>query len=152
MNDTQTNVGGWNGSLMRTTIIPEFINCLPSDLQSVLKAVNKYTDNTGNQSAQASDVTATQDKVFLLAEYEVFGSSSFANQYEQNKQAQYDYYKNSNSKMMYNDQRPGYSVYWWERSVYADSGYSFSAVSNSGGKNSTNPQNSCGFAPAFVVG
>lgn len=150
MNDTNINVGGWNGSLMRTTTIPEFISCLPSDLQNALKAVNKYTDNTGNASVQASDVTATQDKVFLLAEYEIFGVWSLANQYEQNSQAQYDYYKNGNSTIMYNDQKTDRVVEWYTRSAYyGDSSRFCSSINDHIEVRSTN---SLGFAPAFVVG
>lgn len=154
MNDTATNVGGWNGSLMRTTTIPEFINCLPSDLQDALKAVNKYTDNTGNASAQASDVTVTQDKVFLLAEYEIFGVRNSANQYEQNKQAQYDYYKNktANDRIMYNDQRTGTAVILCERSARYGNTRHFCTVNNYGGTDYIDASNSQGFAPAFVVG
>lgn len=152
MNDTQTNTGGWNGSLMRTTTIPEFISCLPSDLQSALKAVNKYTDNTGNASNVQANVTATQDKVFLLAEYEVFGARTYANQYEQNSQAQYDYYKNGNSKIMYNDQLTGTAVRWWERSAYYTNVYYFCSVTDSGTARYYDASDSYGFAPAFVVG
>lgn len=153
MNDTNTNVGGWNSSLMRTISIPEFISCLPSDLQDALKVVNKYTDNTGNASGQASDVTATQDKVFLLAEYEIFGVRTRANQYEQNSQAQYDYYKNGNSKIKFNDQSGSVNtVYWWGRSALYNNGKRFCAVENNGGVNIDDANHSLGFAPAFVVG
>ena len=152
MNNTYTNVGGWNGSLMRTATIPEFINCLPSDLQDVLKAVNKYTDNTGNSSDVAANVTATQDKVFLLAEYEIFGARSYANQYEQNSQAQYDYYKNGNSKIIYNDQVTGTAVIWWERSPSYKSKRPFCCVNFDGEAANSNAHNSLGFSPAFVVG
>ena len=154
MNDTSTNIGGWGSSLMRTTIIPEFKNCLPSDLKSVLKAVTKYTDNTGNLFSSADKVTATQDNIFLLAEYEIFGSITKANQYEytNGKQAQYDYYKSGNSKKMYNDQSTGNVVIWWMRSPYQDDSQRFCCV-GSGGAMTTNLANSSsGFAPGFCVG
>lgn len=153
MNNTNTNVGGWNGSLMRNTTIPEFINCLPSDLQSVLKTVNKYTDNVGGGSDVAENVTATQDKVFLLAEYEIFGSRTSANQYEQYSQAQYDYYKNktANDIKMYNDQDTSTAVPWSERSTYFNA-RDFCCVYANGEAGSLNANISLGFAPAFVVG
>lgn len=154
MNNTATSAGGWNGSFMRTTIVPEFISCLPSDLQSVLKAVNKYTDNVGNGSKEAANVTATQDKVFLLAEYEIFGARAYANQYEQNKQAQYDYYKNktANDRIMYNDQRADTSIWLRERSPYYGDQSSFCVVRNNGSGSAGSSIYSLGFAPAFVVG
>lgn len=162
MNDAQINAGGWKSSLMRTTTIPKFKNCLPSDLKSVLKTVTKYTDNTGNNSNMAANVTATQDDIFLLAEYEIFGSRRYANQYEytDGKQAQYDYYKSGNSKKMYNDQVTGTAVCWWERSPYYDDNMSFCDVmpdpdyygSASASASASDARYSFGFAPGFCVG
>jgi hypothetical protein len=153
MNDTNTNVGGWNSSLMRTTTIPEFRNCLPSDLKSVLKAVTKYTDNTGNSSNVAANVTATQDDIFLLAEYEIFGSRKYANQYEytDSKQVQYDFYKSGNSKLMYNDQVTGTTVLWRGRSPYCNDATGFCIVIG-GNASYGDAYYSDGFAPGFCVG
>ena len=94
MNNSWSNSGGWNSSRMRTVVCPAFMNAMPSDLRNVLKTVTKYSDNTGGGSNTASYVTATTDTIFLLAEYEVFGTRSYANSAEQNYQAQYQYYKN----------------------------------------------------------
>lgn len=153
MNYSNTNEGGWKSSVMRNKVIPAFISCLPSDLQSALKAVNKYTDNGGGSTHQSSaDVTATQDKVFLLAEYEIFGSRTLANQYEQNRQAQYDYYKNGNSKSMYNDKSTSSTAAWWVRSNYYNNAGNFCLVNPDGTSGSNNANYSLGFAPAFVVG
>lgn len=152
INTTNTNVGGWENSYMRTTVIPDFINCLPSDLQDVLKTVNKYTDNFGGKSNIEEHVTATQDKVFILAEHEVWGSRTYANQYEASKQAQYDYYKNGGSKVRYDDQSTGTAVIWWERSANYNNATTTCRVSNSGDAAGGNSSYSLGFAPAFVVG
>lgn len=154
MNNTNTNVGGWNSSLMRTTTIPEFRNCLPSELKSVLKAATKYTDNTGNKSNVAANVTATQDDIFLLAEYEIFGSKTYANQYEytDGKQVQYDFYKSGNSKVMYNDQTTGTAVLWWERSPNRYNAEYFCFVDYNGNASADDANRSRGFAPGFCVG
>lgn len=71
MNTTNTNVGGWSSSYMRGTICGTsltsysgtFIGVLPSELRSVLKSVTKYTDNKGNSSTAAANVTATTDYI-----------------------------------------------------------------------------------------
>lgn len=154
MEKSNTNVGGWNSSLMRTYTIPEFKNCLPSDLKSVLKAVTKYTDNTGNASNKVADVTATLDEIFLLAEYEVFGSWMGANKYEHadSKQVQYDFYKSGNSKIMYNDQSPGTSVDWWGRSPNGSYSTIFCYVNKDGVSGGNAGNRSRGFAPGFCVG
>ncbi len=151
MNSSNSNSGGWNSSYARTTLCPAFKNAMPSDLQAVLKTVTKYSDNTGGGSNTASYVTATTDEVFLLAEYEVFGSRSYANSAEQNYQAQYDYYTSANSKVRYRHSATGSTALWWLRSVYAViSGY-FCIVGTSGSATSTSASRSYGFAPAFCV-
>ena len=151
MNNSNTNSGGWNGSRMRTTIIPTFKNCLPADLKAVLKTVTKYSDNTGGGSNTASYVTATTDDIFLLAEFEVFGTRSYANSAEQNYQAQYQYYKNGNAKVRYRHSATGSTAYWWLRSVYAGSSNLFCIVYTSGSAGTISASYSLGFAPAFCV-
>lgn len=151
MNSSNTNSGGWNNSFMRKTICAQFKNCLPTDLKSVLKSITKYSDNTGGGSNTASYVTATMDDIFLLAEYEVFGSRNYANSAEQNYQAQYQYYKNSNSKVRYKHNSTGTTAYWWLRSVNADTSNGFCSVNTSGSASSNYASYSCGFAPAFCV-
>ena len=155
MNNEDSNSGGWENSRMRTTTIPAFKACLPSDLQAVLKTVTKYSDNTGGGSDTASFVTATTDDIFLLSEWEVFGARTFANSAEQNYQAQYAYYSAGNPKEMYRHSATGSIAYWWLRSVTI--GYSglFDLVYKPGNTDpeaaGNNAPLSQGFAPAFCV-
>ena len=151
MNNVIQNRGGWANSRMRTTIIPTFKTCLPSELQAVLKTVTKYSDNTGGGSDNASSVTATTDDIFLLSEWEVFGARTNANSIEQNYQAQYAYYSAGNSKVRYSHSSTGSSAWWWLRSVYADGPYHFCNVSSAGSVNASTSYLSYGFAPAFCV-
>ena len=127
MNTSRTNSGGWNNSAMRKTLLGNsntptsplansLMAVLPSDLRAVMKSVTKYTDNTGGGSNTASYVTATTDYLFLLSEFEVFGTRSYANSAEQNYQLQYDYYKAGNSKIAYNHSANSTAVWWWLRS------------------------------------
>ena len=151
MNNSWSNSGGWNSSRMRTVVCPAFMNAMPSDLRNVLKTVTKYSDNTGGGSNTASYVTATTDTIFLLAEYEVFGTRSYANSAEQNYQAQYQYYKNGNSKVKYRHSSTGSTASWWLRSVSTDASHFFCSVYTSGGVYSNGAVFSSGFAPAFCV-
>ena len=151
MNNANSNSGGWANSRMRTTIIPTFKACMPSDLQAVLKTVTKYSDNTGGGSNTASYVTATTDDIFLLAEWEVFGARKYANSAEQNYQAQYAYYSAGNSKVRYSHSSTGSTADWWLRSVRADSSYSFCRVSSSWSVYDAYANYSYGCAPAFCV-
>ena len=151
MNNANSNSGGWANSRMRTTIIPTFKACLPSDLQAVLKTVTKYSDNTGGGSNTASYVTATTDDIFLLAEWEVFGARSYANSAEQNYQAQYAYYSAGNSKVRYRHSSTGSTACWWLRSVNAGTSNYFCFVFTSGSADYSYAHYSRGFAPAFCV-
>lgn len=149
MNSSNTNVGGWNGSNMRTTHCPAFLAALPSSWQSVISDCTKYTDNTGSTASSA--VTSTTDKIFLLAEYEVFGSIKYANSYEQNSQQQYTYYKNGASKVKYRHSSTGSTCYWWLRSPRASDTYPFCCGGINGSNDCDRATNSNGFAPGFSI-
>lgn len=158
MNTSNTNSGGWASSNMRTAICGTslssysgtFIAVLPAALRAVLKSVTKYTDNTGN-STSASAVTATTDYIFLLSEYEVFGSISRGNSNEASKQAQYAYYSAGNSKIKYQHGSTSSAARWWLRSPI--SGYSthFVCVDSDGTVYTNFAHYSRGFAPGFCV-
>lgn len=150
MNTSNTNSGGWNNSYMRKTICPAFKNVLPAALKNAIKSVTKYTDNTGNSSA-ASAVTATTDEIFLLAEYEVFGTISRGNSNESSKQKQYDYYSAGNSKIKYNHSATSTAVGWWLRSPRASNSTLFVFVITGGTVNTAGASYSRGFAPGFCV-
>lgn len=159
MNSSRTNSGGWASSQMRTNICGTsltsysgtIIAVIPAALRAVLKSVTKYTDNTGNSSTAASAVTATTDYFFLLSEKEVFGSISYANTNEGNKQAQYAYYSAGNSKIKYNHSSTSSAVYWWLRSPSAGTSTIFVNVYTDGTVHNSNAYYSRGFAPGFCV-
>ena len=159
MNSSRTNSGGWKSSQMRTNICGTslssysgtIIAVIPAALRAVLKSVTKYTDNTGNGSTAASAVTATTDYFFLLSEFEVFGSISYANTNEKNKQAQYAYYSAGNSKIKYKHDGTSTEARWWLRSPYAGYSGNFVRVHTDGTVNYYSAYISLGFAPGFCV-
>lgn len=151
MNNANRDAGGWKNSLMKKVICPAFKSAMPSDLQAVLKATTKYSDNRGGGSNTSSDVTATSEEVFLLAEFEVFGTRSYANSAEKNYQAQYAYYSAGESKRRYCHSATGSTASWWLRSVGGGSPGFFGCVSTLGRAGGSNASTSSGFAPAFCV-
>ena len=162
MNSSDSNSGGWNGSYMRKTLLgnsntPDstlensLMAALPSDLLAVMKTVTKYTDNTGGGSNSSGNVTATADYLFLLAEFEVFGTRYWANQYEQNSQKQYDYYKAGNSRVAYNHSAVSTAVWWWLRSAYYSGSNLFCDVFTDGCYGYDNANYSAGLRPGFAV-
>jgi hypothetical protein len=160
MNSSRTNSGGWASSQMRTNICGTslssysgtIIAVIPAALRAVLKSVTKYTDNTANGGGStASYVTATTDYFFLLSEFEVFGSISYGNTNEKNKQAQYAYYSAGNSKIKYKHNGTSTAAYWWLRSPFAGYSFAFARVAADGTVNDRYANYSLGFAPGFCV-
>lgn len=160
MNSSRTNSGGWASSQMRTNVCGTslssysgtIIAVIPAALRAVLKSVTKYTDNTANGGGStASYVTETTDYFFLLSEFEVFGSISYGNTNEKNKQAQYAYYSAGNSKIKYKHDGTSTAAIWWLRSPYASYSYRFVFVSTDGTVYGSSAGISLGFAPGFCV-
>ena len=168
---SNTNSGGWKGCDLRYDVLGStnsnnndagtttatspvsgtLMAALPSDLRAVMKPMNIYTDNTGGGSNTASYVTKSVDYLPLLAEYEIFGTRSYANSAEQNYQAQYQYYKNGNSKVKYRHSSTSSTAYWWERSPYCSNGSYFCYVYTNGNASTDHARYSLGLAPAFRV-
>ena len=168
---SNTNSGGWKGCDLRYDVLGStnsnnndagtttatspvsgtLMAALPSDLRAVMKPMNIYTDNTGGGSNTASYVTKSVDYLPLLAEYEIFGTRSYANSAEQNYQAQYQYYKNGNSKVKYRHSSTSSTAYWWERSPYYTNSTTFCLVGTNGDAYASTARYSSGLAPAFRV-
>ena len=160
MNKSHTNSGGWEGSQMRTKICGTslssysgtIIAVIPAALRAVLKSVTKYTDNTANGSGStASHITATTDYFFLLSEFEVFGSITYGNTHEKDKQAQYAYYAAGNSKIKYEHNNTSAPAAWWLRSPQVDYRGLFLLVIPDGMLEVGNAEVSLGFTSGFCV-
>lgn len=153
MNNGNESNGGWKTSRMRSTTLPLVKSSLPSELTSVIKSSTIYSDNTGGGSGSSlSYVTETQDDLYILSEYEVFGITSLSDRYEQNYQQQYAYYAAGNSKIKYKHNAVSTTANWWLRSVWSeDSGY-FCMVYTNGTVDVEGARFSQGLAPAFKVG
>lgn len=125
---------------------------LPADLRAVMKPITKYTDNKGNSSDVAANVTSSLDYLPLLAEQEIFGGNrTYSNQYEKNSQVQYAYYSAGNSKVKYRYSATGSTAYWWGRSPCYYITSTFCGVNTNGNASSYGARYSTGLAPAFMV-
>lgn len=149
--DNDINIGGWDACYMRRSVMQWIKNALPTDLQNILKTVTKYTDNTGGNSDSLSNVTATTETICLEAEFEVHGTRTYANRYEQNKQQQYDYYKNGNSKVRYKYNSTSDTAWWWNRSPHFNSSDCFCFVTTEGTAGFYNSRGRYAIAPCFYV-
>ena len=162
MNTSDTNSGGWAKTQMRSTVLGAasdptnptantLLAALPADLRAVMKSVTKYTDNTGGGSNSASAVTATTDYLWLLAEFEVFGSRTHANSSEPSSQAQYEYFKAGNSKIAYKHSAAETAAAWRLRSPTCGNYTNFCAVDSGGGAYSSSANRSLALVPGFAA-
>ena len=136
MNASNTNIGGWASSLMRTGTLNgtnrSFATAVPSDLKAVLKTVTKYTDNVGGGSGSVeSNITATKDTFFLLNSMELRGEG-LMNNYEKNYTAQYQYYKNGNAKEKYKSNDNGTLATCFSRSCNPGNSKDFAGYNRAG--------------------
>ena len=148
MNNSGTNVGGWEASAMRTTL-NDYYNKLPDDLKTVIKAVNKDT----SAGSQSRDIVTTSDKIWLFSVAEIWSITgidnvSHSNFTAENKEvyksegSQYEYYKNLigdqiaiNTCQAIKRKRSngtGDLDNWCLRSPYVNDSYRFISVSFSG--------------------
>lgn len=141
MNSSNTNVNGWRGSAMRTSTMATLLNQLSTDLKNVLKFVNKVS-SVGNNS---SGLETTSDKLFLLSEIEIFGSTQYSYAGEGK---QYEYYAAGNSTIK---KVNGSADYWWERSPRSGYTYNFCNVGTNGNASNNNASNSYGVSFGFCV-
>lgn len=159
MNSSSTNSGGWASSQMRANICGTdltsysgtIIGIIPDALRAMLKSVVKYTNNIGNSTVESA-VTATTDYFFLLAEKEVYGSITYGNIYEGNKQTQYAYYSAGNSTIKYKHDSTSTAISWWLRTPRANNSSAFVRPNSANGlAGSSDARYSLGFSPAFCV-
>lgn len=142
MNGSNTNNGGWNDSTMRTSTMATLLNQLPAALKNVLKSVNKLSGTGGGST---SGTQTTHDKLFLLSEVEIFGTTTYS---VPGEGTQYAYYKAGNSKVK---KVNGSANYWWERSPSSGSTGNFCGVNDIGGANFYSASASIGVSFGFCV-
>lgn len=152
------NAGGWKNSYARSTLMPQFLAAMPEEWQAIISETTKYTDNVGNGTTAASNVTATQDKMFYLAEYEMFGiedeNNSLANIAEPQFQKHYAYYANHTADtdhIHYAHNAATTGQHTWTRSPRRFNATGFVVVDSTGGLAGYYACYSHGAALAFAV-
>ena len=122
MNSSNTNSGGWKNSAMRTTHLPAILALMPTEVQNGIREVSKKA-SVGGASSTSETVS---DKLFLLSEVEIFGSTRYS---AAGEGTQYDYYKAGNSKVK---KQSGSAAVWWERSPLGGGPEAFCVVNSDG--------------------
>ena len=150
MNATATNEGGWDESEMRTSTMATLLSQLPSDLQGVIKQVNKKATAGG----ASTSITTSADKLWLLAEVEVDGTTSagYADEGEQ-----YEYWKTVKDGTVAADRKKylsngsGSANIWWLRSPHVSISVDFRCIGSSGGVTNVNADNTYGVSFGFCI-
>ena len=124
---------------------------LPSDFRNALRLWTRWVDAVGNDQKSEESIKATVDAVTLLAEYEVFKSTSYSNSYEKNHQTQMSYYSAGNGPVRYKHNDTAEAVSWWECSPYGSIGFCYVRPKAYGSsyKGGVQAFNDIGIAPAF---
>ena len=150
MNATATNEGGWDESEMRTSTMATLLSQLPSDLQGVIKQVNKKATAGG----ASTSITTSADKLWLLAEVEVDGTTSagYADEGEQ-----YEYWKTvkdgtvAADRIKYLSNGSGSASNWWWRSPNVSGSGGFRYIGSSGYVGNSYANDTYGVSFGFCV-
>ena len=148
-NSTNTNVGGWKDSEMRTYVNGTIYKALPSELQNVIistKVISSHGSTSGETNFE------TQDKLYLLNAQEVWSTNDYDTSVGTSKQL--DYYKNqgvtassyAGAIKQYNG-----SNWWWLRSARSINTDAFLRVGNDGGCYLGIAFDSSGVSPTFRI-
>ena len=129
MNNSNTNAGGWNASLMRTSTMATLLGTIPSAWKAALKARSLTSKTNTNANQQTTDTLAIHNQSDV-------GSGG------------YNWYAAGNSKVKHN--ASGSAVFWWLRDAVFDITTYFYYVHTSGSINNTGAGNSGGVVPGFA--
>ncbi len=149
MNSTNTNVGSWKVSTMRTYLNNTIYSSLPSDLQNVIVSTKVIT---GHGSAETTN-SETQDKLYLLSAKEVWGTAQDDTVNIETRQL--DYYKNqgvtATSYAAAIKKYNGSAIFWFLRSPYSGNDSAFIRVGSLGNWSGSGAGGSNYVSPAFRI-
>ena len=156
MNDTNTNVGGWPATSMRTFVNTDIYNAIPSEIKN---AIIDTTVVSGHGSTSGETNFTSTDKLYLLSTAEVWAqgsSNTISGDTAKDLTRQLDYYKNlgtSTSNYSGAIKKNGTSdSYWWLRAARSTYTYYFLRVYNNGDWADNDAYDTNGVAPAFRLG
>ncbi len=152
MNNTDTNVGGWPASSMRTFVNNDIYNALPTDLKNGIIDTTVVSSHGESDSSNFTSI----DKLYLLATAEIFAqgtSNTISKDTARDVTRQLDYYKNegvttnnsSKAIKMHNSS----ASFWWLRSAWSNANDIFYFVGSNGVWSNHYASYTSGTSPAF---
>ena len=149
-NSTNTNVGGWRVSEIRSYVNNDIFNALPNDLQNVI-AMTKVISGYGSTSGETN--YETQDKLYLLSTQEVWSNNNYDTSLGTSKQL--DYYKSqgvtTDNYARAIKQYNGSNCFWWLRAAASINTNAFLGVRSYGDWGSNDANGFSGVSPAFRI-
>lgn len=134
-NQSNTNVGGWDASYMRNTVLPTIFSQLPVFWRSLIKTVTKKA----SVGERITELQTSEDKLFLFAEEEIMSANSNG---VAGEGTQYEYWrtikngttdpKSPNSERVKCFLEAGTAWVWWLRSPSLNSAWTFCTIGNNG--------------------
>ena len=154
MNDTNTNVGGWPATSMRTYLNNDIYNKLPDEIKN---SIIDTTTVSGHGSSDSANFTST-DKLYLLAPKEIYTNWTNSIDTEKDLTRTLDYYVSkgvttSNYSVAIKKYKNGGLAAWALRTAYQQTNNIFIFVSTSGNCFDLSISYATyGVAPAFRLG
>ena len=155
MNDTDTNVGGWPSTSMRSFVNNDIYNAIPNEIKN---AIIDTTVVSGHGKSDIENFTST-DKLYLLAPKEIYSDWSTyqsANDTAKDLTRTLDYYKNLRTSTRNRSgvkKKNGTSAdYWWFRAASSNTLEGFYTVASTGTYSNDVAVYIHGVAPAFRLG
>lgn len=159
MNSSNTNVGGWHNSKMRSWLNSTMWKKLPRTLRAMISSVNIMATSGGGTSDPTKMVTSV-DNLFLFSIREVFGDTSYTvYQMEVNTNGNPDYYS---FPFFVNNNKGGYRIkyapnstsaqWWWLRTPEPSNSNWFRKVNSNGSSDNTSANTSYGVVFGFCIG
>ena len=136
MNSTDTNVGGWAASEMRSQTMPMLLADLPDDMVAVMSQV-KVLSSIGGKNK--TDTSSSNNTLFIPATIELFDNKEDSIGLAESPLGQFDYYKANNigsARIKYvvgeTTMIPSKAKLYWNRSPYAYGSNAFCGVEQFG--------------------
>ena len=153
MNDTNTNVGGWPATSMRTFVNNDIYNAIPSELRS---AIIDTTVVSGHGSTSGEENFTSIDKLYLLAPKEIYTDFNDTDDTAKDLTRTLDYYKAQGVTTRNHSEakkKNGTNAdWWWLRAARSNANNNFYYVSSIGSYTNNIADDTNGVSPAFRIG
>ena len=153
MNDTNTNIGGWPATSMRTFVNNDIYNAIPSELRS---AIIDTTVVSGHGSTSGETNFTSTDKLYLLAPKEIYTDFNDTDDTAKDLTRTLDYYTNIRVTTRNHSgakKKNGTNAdWWWLRAAHSSASNNFYYVSSIGSYTNKIADDTNGVSPAFRIG